>query len=743
MVETESPQHAYDTGLLHGILTTVLLREERKPYFTRDPQHLRGELIDALLVKSQRGFGFTIVGGDESNDEFLQVKNIVPDGPADVDGKLRTGDVLAFVDDQCVLGYTHQDVVAMFQQISAGSRVRLTVCRGYPLPFDPDDPNTEIVTTIAITTAPTTSPRQRVPSYRAAPHPHPQHLPPQHPHPAAEFITVPLRKGGSGFGFTLTDSARGQVVKKILDRGRCHRELREGDLLVEVGGADTRMASHACVVEMLKRCFTGDESQEPKKKSGLRNFFSKSDKKSSPNHTGSSGYISSTQRSIEDDGRPPSGRRSKTPTSDARNKTPSPGDRPPDDAPDARSKTPVAAATTTTTPTGPEKRPPMHVRSQSTDLPPGGVAAAAAAARGFAEERSRGGGQEYEEWTVFLQRQETGFGFRIIGGTEEGSQVAIGHVVPGGAADVDDRLKTGDEILLVDGHSVVSASHHTVVQLMGNAAIAGRVSLSVRRPKRGASRLMDPLQPFDVVITRSENQGFGFVIISSVNRSGSTIGSIIEGSPAEASGRLRVGDRIAAVNGVDITATRHGDVVRLVKDSSLKVTLSVLPPGDDASVTGSISQRVGQSAAAASQSPKVAATLSAAGGGVANGPISHSSPNIGRRDDQETRASRVPAAQPGGSGGAPSWENENHHAAAAAAAPYAFLGGACGVHGPYGQHGGYRGDAMMPPRPYPNGPLPHADAHAYADSYQRALPGYAPGYHAYANDEGRTPQRNY
>lgn len=30
---------------------------------------------------------------------------------------------------------------------------------------------------------------------------------------------------------------------------------------------------------------------------------------------------------------------------------------------------------------------------------------------------------EYEEWSVFLQRQETGFGFRIIGGTEEGSQV--------------------------------------------------------------------------------------------------------------------------------------------------------------------------------------------------------------------------------------------------------------------------------------------------------------------------------
>lgn len=35
----------------------------------------------------------------------------------------------------------------------------------------------------------------------------------------------------------------------------------------------------------------------------------------------------------------------------------------------------------------------------------------------------------------------------------------------------------------------------------------------------------DSMQPYDVTVSRSENQGFGFVIISSVNRSGSTIGT--------------------------------------------------------------------------------------------------------------------------------------------------------------------------------------------------------------------------
>jgi hypothetical protein len=41
-------------------------------------------------------------------------------------------------------------MVSIFQSISPGEEVHLEVCRGYPLPFDPSDPNTEIVTTIAV-----------------------------------------------------------------------------------------------------------------------------------------------------------------------------------------------------------------------------------------------------------------------------------------------------------------------------------------------------------------------------------------------------------------------------------------------------------------------------------------------------------------------------------------------------------------------------------------------------------------
>lgn len=69
-----------------------------------------------------------------------------------------------------------------------------------------------------------------------------------------------------------------------------------------------------------------------------------------------------------------------------------------------------------------------------------------------------------------------------------------------------------------------------------------------------------------------------------------TTGRLIEGSPAERCGRLQLGDRILAVNGVDIVNLHHGDVVNLIKDSGLRVTLTVGPP--QVEETGSVPQRV-------------------------------------------------------------------------------------------------------------------------------------------------------
>ena len=112
--------------------------------FTADGQQVQGKVITTELLKGSRGFGFTIVGGDQVG-EMLQIKSIVPDGAAAKDGRLRMGDALVKVNGMSVLSKSHQDVVSMFQAMPLGEAVELEVMRGYPLPFDPDDPSVETI----------------------------------------------------------------------------------------------------------------------------------------------------------------------------------------------------------------------------------------------------------------------------------------------------------------------------------------------------------------------------------------------------------------------------------------------------------------------------------------------------------------------------------------------------------------------------------------------------------------------
>ncbi|KAA0186624.1 hypothetical protein HAZT_HAZT006203, partial [Hyalella azteca] len=282
------------------------------PVFTRNPAELRGEFLSTQLIKSSRGLGFTIVGGDDTKDEFLQIKSVVPNGPAWQDGNLRTGwfcisytwlklrDVLVYVNDTCVLGYTHADVVNIFQNIEPGRSVYLEVCRGYPLPFDPNDPNTEIVTTVAVTAMDSRSAKSMFgESYERSRHNSNESLNTaksmpdlsnpdrvqQVPRPGSadllnsenfdtapdildfynsnmakpEYLTIPIVKGSMGFGFTIADSAYGQKVKKILDRSRC-KNLMEGDILVDINSINVKRMSHTEVVQVLKECAQGQEA---------------------------------------------------------------------------------------------------------------------------------------------------------------------------------------------------------------------------------------------------------------------------------------------------------------------------------------------------------------------------------------------------------------------------------------------------------------------------------------------------
>lgn len=225
--------------------------------FTRDPSQLQGTILQTALRKSPQGFGFTIIGGDRP-DEFLQVKNVLPDGPAAHDNKMASGDVIVDINGACVLGKTHADVVKMFQSIPINQYVDMVLCRGYPLPEDSsssEDASAGRGTSKDSSPSPSTPqdlhctvpdaaggtlPRQTAAvapmtnggrhhhhhHHHTHPHQQQQHHHHQVPHSPnqdgpdttllqPELISVPLVKGPGGFGFAIADCPLGQKVKMI------------------------------------------------------------------------------------------------------------------------------------------------------------------------------------------------------------------------------------------------------------------------------------------------------------------------------------------------------------------------------------------------------------------------------------------------------------------------------------------------------------------------------------------------
>ncbi|XP_056898070.1 membrane-associated guanylate kinase, WW and PDZ domain-containing protein 1 isoform X5 [Takifugu flavidus] len=103
------------------------------PEFTDQPSQLQGYSIHTRLSKGPRGFGFNIVGGTQPR-EFLQVYSVTPGGPP----ALNTADILVYINDSCVLGHSHKEVVDMLKSVPMGQSVDVVLRRGYPMLYNPD-----------------------------------------------------------------------------------------------------------------------------------------------------------------------------------------------------------------------------------------------------------------------------------------------------------------------------------------------------------------------------------------------------------------------------------------------------------------------------------------------------------------------------------------------------------------------------------------------------------------------------
>ncbi|XP_031962683.1 membrane-associated guanylate kinase, WW and PDZ domain-containing protein 2 isoform X8 [Corvus moneduloides] len=415
-----------------------------KPLFTRDASQLKGTFLSTTLKKSNMGFGFTIIGGDEP-DEFLQVKSVIPDGPAAQDGKMETGFFSPWKTPKPMMErwenqgspQTSVSAPAMPQNIPYPPTLHRSSFPDSTEAFDPRKPD----------------PYELYEKSRAIYESRQQVLPrtgfrADSSGPDYKELDVHLRRMESGFGFRILGGDEpGQpiLIGAVIAMGSADRDgrLHPGDELVYVDGIPVAGKTHRYVIDLMHNA--------------ARN-----------------GQVNLTVR------------RKVLPTESSSQKgAPAPGATPPRSSPSAR----------------------KMANNQGEPCPENG--------------RSPG-------------------------------SVSTHHSSP-----------RSDYTTYANSNHAVSSSNATP-------------------PEGFASH---SLQTSDVVIHRKENEGFGFVIISSLNRpeSGSTItvphkiGRIIDGSPADRCAKLKVGDRILAVNGQSIINMPHADIVKLIKDAGLSVTLRIIP----------------------------------------------------------------------------------------------------------------------------------------------------------------------
>ncbi|XP_078263402.1 inaD-like protein isoform X5 [Rhinoraja longicauda] len=208
----------------------------------------------------------------------------------------------------------------------------------------------------------------------------------------------------------------------------------------------------------------------------------------------------------------------------------------------------------------------------------------------FASESTQWGLMEEIE----LVSDGSGLGFGIVGAKPTG--VIVKTVVPGGLADQDGRLRTGDHILQIGGTDVQGMGSEQIAQVLRNCG--NRVRMVVARDPgddySSKSSMAIPsllsqensnivsVDDYEInnIELKRDGQSLGITVVGYVgasqsDTSGIFVKSIIPGSAAEQSGCIHVQDRIIAVDGVNIQGFTNQEAIDALRNTGKTVNLTL------------------------------------------------------------------------------------------------------------------------------------------------------------------------
>ncbi|XP_052315479.1 multiple PDZ domain protein-like isoform X5 [Oncorhynchus keta] len=196
--------------------------------------------------------------------------------------------------------------------------------------------------------------------------------------------------------------------------------------------------------------------------------------------------------------------------------------------------------------------------------------------------------------TIELVNDGTGLGFGIVGGKNTG--VIVKTILPGGIADQDGRLHSGDHILTIGDTDLYGMGSEQVAQVLRQCG--NRVKLVITRGPPEETSIVPMALPtvteqqgyeeeeaesFDVGLTKNA-QGLGITIAGYVGDknsepSGIFVKSITKDSAVEQDGRIHVGDQIIAVDGMNIQGYTNQQAVEVLRHTGQTVHLKLVRSG--------------------------------------------------------------------------------------------------------------------------------------------------------------------
>ncbi|XP_064193967.1 multiple PDZ domain protein-like [Anguilla rostrata] len=191
---------------------------------------------------------------------------------------------------------------------------------------------------------------------------------------------------------------------------------------------------------------------------------------------------------------------------------------------------------------------------------------------------------------IELQNSGAGLGFGIVGKRRKG--VLVKTILPGGIADKDGRLCSGDRILKIGDTDVSGMSSEQVAQVLQQCGSRVRLLVSRGVPDEPPSPILalasdnkpqgcghEEKEAFEVELTK-DAQGLGITIAGYIGDknsepSGIFVKSIIKGSAVEQDGRIHVGDQILAVDGTSIQGYSNEQAVEFLRHTGQTVFLEL------------------------------------------------------------------------------------------------------------------------------------------------------------------------